>query len=82
MSIFDRLGQAGQGQQVPGGKTQQQAVAEIKADPAGVLGRHGLSVPAGMSDPMQMINHLIQTGQVGGPRLQMVQQLMGRMGRR
>ena len=29
-----------------------------------------------------MVNYLIQTGQVGGPRLQMVQQMMGRMGRR
>lgn len=82
MSIFDKLGQAGQGQQVPRGKSQQEAIREIKADPAGVLRQHGLTVPEGVTDPMQMINHLIRTGQVGGPRVQMVRQMMGRMGRR
>lgn len=80
MSMFDRLGQSAR--QQPQGKSREEALREIKADPVGVLRQHGLSVPAGVTDPMQMVNHLIQTGQVGGPRLQMVQQMMGRMGRR
>lgn len=80
MSMFDRLGQSAQ--QKPQGKSREEALREIKADPVGVLRQHGLSVPAGVTDPMQMVNHLIQTGQVGGPRLQMVQQIMGRFGRR
>lgn len=80
MSMFDRLGQSAQ--QQPQGKSREEALREIKADPVGVLRQHGLNVPAGVTDPMQMVNHLIQTGQVGGPRLQMVQQMMGRMGRR
>lgn len=80
MSMFDRLGQGAQHQ--PQGKSREEALREIKADPVGVLRQHGLNVPAGVTDPMQMVNHLIQTGQVGGPRLQMVQQMMGQMGRR
>lgn len=80
MSMFDRLGQSAP--QQPQGKSREEALLEIKADPVGVLRQHGLNVPAGITDPMQMVNHLIQTGQVGGPRLQMVRQMMGRMGRR
>lgn len=80
MSMFDRLGQSAP--QQPQGKSREEALREIKADPVGVLRQHGLNVPAGITDPMQMVNHLIQTGQVGGPRLQMVRQMMGRMGRR
>lgn len=80
MSMFDRLGQSAP--QQPQGKSREEALREIKADPVGVLRQHGLNVPAGITDPMQMVNHLIQTGQVGGPRLQMVQQMIGRMGRR
>lgn len=80
MSMFDRLGQSAQ--QQPQGKSREEALREIKADPVGILRQHGLSVPTGVTDPMQMVNHLIRTGQVGGPRLQMVQQIMGRMGRR
>ena len=80
MSMFDRLGQSAP--QQPKGKSREEALREIKADPVGVLRQHGLNVPAGITDPMQMVNHLIQTGQVGGPRLQMVQQMIGRMGRR
>lgn len=79
-TMFDRLGQ--QAPQQPRGKSREEALREIKADPVGVLRKHGLSVPAGATDPMQMVNHLIQTGQVGGPKLQMVQQMMNRMGRR
>lgn len=80
MSMFDRLGQSAP--QQPQGKSREEALREIKADPVGVLRQHGLNVPAGITDPMQMVNHLIQTGQVVGPRLQMVQQMIGRMGRR
>lgn len=79
MSMFDRLGQSAP--QQPQGKSREEALREIKADPVGVLRQHGLNVPAGITDPMQMVNHLIQTGQVGGPRLQMVRQMMGQVRR-
>ena len=78
-SMFDRLGQSAP--QQPRGKSREEALREIKADPVGVLRQHGLSVPAGVTDPMQMVNHLIQTRQVGGPRLQIFQQMMGQMRR-
>lgn len=56
MSMFDRLGQSAQ--QQPQGKSREEALREIKADPVGVLRQHGLNVPAGITDPMQMIQQL------------------------
>lgn len=80
MSMFDRLGQSAQ--QQPQGKSREEALREIKADPVGVLRQHGLNVPAGITDPMQMVNHLLQSGQVSNPRLQMAQKMMGMFARR
>lgn len=73
MSLFDSLG----GQQ----PNQQQALDEIKRDPHGVIKRMGLTVPDEMTDPLQMADYLISSGQVGGPRAQMARQLMERMGK-
>ena len=77
MSMFDRLGQSTQ--QQPQGKSREEALREIKADPVGILRQHGLSVPAGVTDPMQMVNHLIQTGQVSGPMFQKILPMIQRM---
>lgn len=73
MSIFDSLG----GKQ----PTRQQALDELKRDPHGIIKRMGLNVPENMTDPLQMADYLISSGQVGGPRAQMARQLMARMGR-
>ena len=73
MSIYDSLG----GQQ----PTQRQALDELKRDPHGVIKRMGFNVPAEMTDPQQMANYLISSGQIGGPRLQMARNLMARIGR-
>ena len=74
MSIFQQLG--GGQQQDP-----RQAVQQIKADPAGFLKQAGVNVPGGMTDPRQIINHLLQTGQVGNAKYQQVLQMMGQMRR-
>lgn len=76
MSIFDSLG--GQQNVQP---NQQQTLDEIKRDPHGMIKRMGLTIPEDMTDPLQMANYLITSGQVGGPRAQMARQLMARMGR-
>lgn len=83
MSIFDSLGAGNQQQgQAPNMKAQQ-AMAQLQADPAGVLGQIGLSVPAGMTDPQQMVQHLMQSGQVPQNRFAQAMQMMGQMmGRR
>ena len=81
MSIFDSLGnraqQGQQGQQM-NPQAMQNELGSIKADPGKYLQGHGFSVPAGMTDPKQITQHLLRTGQVGSPRLQQVMRMLGR----
>lgn len=68
-----------------GGQTAQnpmQMLQQIKSNPAAVLKQAGLNIPDGMNDPRQIINHLMQSGQVQNSRLQMAQQMLSQMGRR
>lgn len=65
MSIFENLNQT------------QPTVEQLKKNPSSVLQRAGLNVPAGMNDPQQIINYLLQSGQINNPRLQMAQKMMG-----
>jgi hypothetical protein len=74
MSIFQQLGQQGQQPR----QDPRQAVNEIKADPSGFLSRAGFSVPAGMTDSGQIIQHLISSGQVSNPRLRQVMGMVRR----
>lgn len=84
MSLFDRIGQQpAQGQpmtQQQMMQMQQRAIEDIKKDPHGMIQRAGLNVPENMTDPRQMAQYLIDSGQVGGPRLQMARGLMARLG--
>ena len=78
MSIFDSLGaRAQQGQQM-NQQTMQTEIGSLKADPGKYLQGHGFSIPAGMTDPKQITQHLLRTGQVGSPRLQQVMRMLGR----
>lgn len=80
MSIFDSLGnraqQGQQGQMNP--QAMQNELGSIKADPGKYLQGHGYKIPAGMTDPKQITQHLLRTGQVGSPRLQQVMRMLGR----
>lgn len=69
MSVFDNLG----GQASP-----QQILQQLRANPAATLKQAGLNIPPGMHDPQQIIQHLIQSGQVSNQR---VAQVMGRFRR-
>lgn len=82
MSLFDSLGAGSQQQgQNPQAKAQQ-AMSQLQADPAGVLGQIGLNIPNGMNDAQQIVQHLMQTGQVPQGRfaqaMQMMRQMAGR----
>ena len=86
MGLFDRLGQKGP-QGTPHGQPQGRPVTpqemraemgRIQQNPASYLKQRGFNIPAGMSDPKQITQHLLQTGQVGNPRLQMVMRMLGR----
>ncbi len=83
MSLFDSLGAGNQQQgQVPK-MSAQQAMAQLQADPAGVLGQLGLNIPAGMNNAQQIVQHLMRTGQVTQNRFAQAMQMMGQMaGRR
>lgn len=68
MSIFNQLGQ----------QNPMQMMQQLRQDPVGMLQRAGLNVPAGMTDPQQIINHLMQSGQVSQQRYQQALQMMRR----
>lgn len=73
MSLFESLGQ----RQI----TPQDAMQQLRANPEQMLKQAGLTIPAGMNDPQQIVNHLMQSGQVSSPRLQMAQRMMGMLRR-
>ena len=52
----------------------QNALAQLKANPAAILRQAGLNVPDGMNNPQQIVNHLLQSGQVNQNRLAQAQQ--------
>lgn len=76
MSLFERLG--GQPQQQP-----QQRISyvdemkKLQAGPVEYLQSHGLNIPAGMTDPREITQHLMRSGQVGAPRFRQIIQLLG-----
>lgn len=77
MGIFDRLGGQQKNQQITPDMMRQE-IDNIKADTAGYLSQHGFSIPNGMTDPRQITQHLLRTGQVGAGMLQQVMRLFGR----
>ncbi len=79
MSLFDSLGAGNQQQNQAPKMTAQQAMAQLQADPAVVLGQIGLNIPAGMNNAQQIIQHLLQTGQVPQSRFVQAMQMMGQM---
>lgn len=72
MSFFDSHAQP---QQTPG--DMRQAVGSIKANPGSYLSQRGYNIPDGMTDPRQITQHLLQTGQIGGGRLAQVMRMIG-----
>ena len=71
MSLFDKV----QGSQPD--------IRQIQQDPIGMARQAGYNIPPNLAgNPQAMVQHLIQTGQVGGPMMQkimpMIQKLMGK----
>lgn len=72
MSIYDRLQHGGQPN-----------LQQIQQDPIGMAKQAGYNIPPNLAgNPQAMVQHLIQTGQIGGPMMQrimpMMQKLMGK----
>lgn len=76
MSLFDSYRQA---QAAP---QRENPVQQLRKNPGATLKQAGFTVPAGMTNPQQIVNYLLQSGQVSNPRLQAAQQMMARMLRR
>ena len=74
MSLFESLGNKKPNAQ----RTAQDALAQLKANPQAALEEAGLSIPDGMTDPQQMVRHLITSGQVGNPLVRQLMQMAGR----
>lgn len=56
-------------------------MGQLQANPADALGHAGYSIPPEVSgNPQAMVMHLLQSGQIGGPAMQMIRPLLGRMG--
>lgn len=69
MSLFEQFGNG------PQQMNPQEAMKQLQANPAAVLRQRGISVPEGMTNPQQILNHLLQSGQLTNPRLQALGQL-------
>ena len=72
MSIYDQLG--GHAPMNP-----MQMLSQIKQNPSAILRQAGLNIPQGMNNPQQILQHLLQTGQVPQSRYQQAMQIMSRM---
>lgn len=71
--MFDALGQRPQ-------QNQQQALQEIKNNPAAYLKKMGYNLPQGVDtrNPQSIINGLVQTGQIGNGRVQQIMRMFRR----
>ena len=78
MSIFEKLHQQGQQQKQISQDEMRTEIGRIQADPGAYLQQRGFTIPQGMTDPRQITQHLLQSGQVGQGRLQQVMRMLGR----
>ena len=75
MGLFDRIGSQRQQPQ-----NMQDTLRQLQSDPAGMAKQKGWNIPDNMmGNPQAMVQHLIQTGQVGGPMLQQVMPMIQRL---
>lgn len=58
-----------------------QMLNALKSDPVSVLRSRGLNIPDGMNNPNQIIQHLLQSGQIPQARYQQAVQMMQGMKR-
>ena len=79
MGLFDQLGNKNNGQQRQITQEEMRAeIGNIKADPGAYLQARGFNIPGGMTDAKEITRYLLQSGQIGGNRLQQVMRLLGR----
>ena len=67
-TLFDSLGK----KQAPQAMNPVQMLASLKSNPAQFLQSRGFEIPNGMNNPQQIIQHLLQSGQVSPSRYQQI----------
>ena len=71
MSIYERLN----------GNAQQMTLQQLQQDPIGAARKAGYNIPQNLAgNPQAMVQHLLQTGQIGGPAMQRIMPMLQRMG--
>ena len=78
MGIFDKLAQNGTKTPQNGYQEMRTEMGRIQQNPVGYLRQRGFKIPDGLTDPRQITQHLLQSGQVGSSRLQMIMRMLGR----
>lgn len=78
MSMFENLGKSGQNQQVQQ-VNPAQAISQLKQNPASFLKQAGYNIPANANNPNEIIQHLLQSGQIPQSRLTAAQQMLSQM---
>ena len=58
-----------------GGNNIMQMLSQLKSNPMALLQRAGLNIPANITGPQQIIQHLTQTGQINQAQLNQAQQM-------
>ena len=78
MGMFENLGKSGN-QQKNQQITPMQAVNQLKQNPASFMKQAGYSIPENANNPNQIIQHLLQSGQIQQNRLASTQQMLRQM---
>lgn len=58
-----------------GGNNMMNMLTQLKQNPMAMLTRAGYNVPSGISGPQQIVQHLVQSGQVNQNQLNYAQQM-------
>ena len=76
MSLFDRVNGGPQ-------MNMQDQLRQLQSDPMGMAQKAGYNIPQNLAgNPQAMVQHLIQSGQVGGPMLQKIMPMIRQLGGR
>lgn len=51
---------------------------EFRSNPIGILQNLGYSIPSDLTNPQQIVSHLMNTGQIMPAQMQRIQQIAGR----
>lgn len=62
------------------GQNPMQMLTQLKQNPLGLLQRVGFNIPTNITNPQQIVEHLMRTGQINQSQLNQAQQMMQMFG--